>query len=109
MPGLLLVHDFVMAGRFLVVLLRYGHARLSTLASFNRPFQQTYQYADDSPYGTTPNGLVKSLLGLTPLGATYRWRDEEPTRAVVFDKESLTLVHDVPVFPPVSNYHFING
>lgn len=63
----------------------------------------------NSPYGTTPGGLVESLLGLTPLGATYRWRDETPTRVLVFDKASLALVHDVAVFPTVSNYHFING
>jgi hypothetical protein len=64
---------------------------------------------DASPYGTTSGGLFKSLLGLAPLGSTYRWREEEPTRALVFDKESLEPVHEVLVSPPVSNYHFVNG
>lgn len=62
-----------------------------------------------SPYGTTARGIFTSLLGFAPLGGTYQWRDDEPTRALVFSKATLELVHDVLVFPPVSNYHFVNG
>lgn len=106
-----MVHDFVLAGRFVVVFLRY--VRLSPpLISPRRisyPPPLTIHPPSASPYGTTNKDLFKSLLGLAPLGATYEWCDDEPTRALVFAKDTLELVHDVPFFPPVSNYHFVNG
>ncbi|GAB5029434.1 carotenoid oxygenase [Nannochloropsis oceanica] len=83
LPAIPVLHDFVLAGRFLVIFL--------------------------SPYQARPPSLLRSLLGLASLGEMYRWEKGKEGVAWVFEKETLRRVAEVAIDPPFSNYHFVNA
>jgi carotenoid cleavage dioxygenase-like enzyme len=83
LPSIPILHDFVLAGRFLIVFL--------------------------SPYQARPPSLLRSLLGLASLGEMYRWEEGREGVAWVFEKETFRRVAEVVIDPPFSNYHFVNA
>ena len=66
-----------------------------------------YQPRAASLAATLREAYPEAVVTLTPTGGGKF--EVSADHALVFSKETLELVHDVPVFPPVSNYHFVNG
>lgn len=77
------VHDFVLAGRFLIIFF--------------------------SPFQAPPSALARALLGLSSLGGQYVWKNGGKTQAWVVEKSTLRRVAEVDIDPPFSNYHFVNA
>uniref|UniRef100_A0A7S3Z658 Dioxygenase n=1 Tax=Lotharella globosa TaxID=91324 RepID=A0A7S3Z658_9EUKA len=82
MSALSFVHDFALTERYGVIFL--------------------------NPYTVSYQDLLQGLVGTKALGMLYKWRPEDKTRIVVFDKETLEVIRDFRA-PAMTFDHVING
>lgn len=61
-----------------------------------------------SPWVVPPAGLLRTVLGVSPLGNEFTWRSDIGSRVLVLRRSDFTVQID-SVIEPLSFHHFVNG